>query len=230
MKKIFYFAIVFSFVFSSCQSKLNSPKSVEPIVITVEIIETATSTATLVPPTATDVVPTATAIPSATSTATMTPTPVIQFDTSRIYGIDNRGDYISVILEFPGIDETYDVSINNNQYNCKRVDGIADRLYCSGPSLRVETYAKIKYFHEGGTWDIPLYEGDIYVPKQYATPMPAGDPRTWCPLRGTDVFCETEHRVENGEECWVMSCFDACGYYYSYHTCQEGPHDNFLAP
>jgi hypothetical protein len=230
MKKLFLLSIVFVFVFTACQSNQPLQTVAEPSETAVEILMTATSTATLIPPTATVELPTVTAFPSVTSTQTMTPTPVVKFEDSEIFGIENRGNYISIILKFPGVKKPYDVKLNGNQYNCKMIDGISDRLYCSGPILKLESYTTVKYFPNDGSWNNSLYEGEIWVPKPYTTPMPAGDPRTWCPLRGTDVFCETEHRVENGEECWVMSCFDACGYYYSYHTCQEDPHDNFLAP
>ena len=199
MKKMIYFAIVFTLVISSCQTDLASPIAIEPSESIVVITKTSTSTATVIPPTATNQPPTATAIPSKTLTSTMTPTPTVRFEDSEIFGVENRGNYISIILKFPGIEKPYDVILNDNQYNCKMVDGVSDRLYCSGPSLRLESYTKIKYFPNDGSWETSLYEGKIWVPEPYATPMPAGDPSTWCPLRGTDVFCETEHRIENGE-------------------------------
>ncbi len=93
-----------------------------------------------------------TPFPSETATATMTATPVINFETSRIYGVENRGDYISVVLEFPGIDRSYGVMLNNNQYDCKLVDDVPDRLFCSGPSLLLKSYTTIKYFPDDGTW------------------------------------------------------------------------------
>lgn len=230
MKKLFLLSFIILLLISSCQPQTSNQTIINTEIPTDEAEATSTMTATIKPPTATKIPPTETPIPSATATVTLTATAIIQFETSRIYGIENRGAYISVILEFPGIDRNYDVMLNNNQYNCQLVDDAPDRLFCTGPALLLKSYTTIKYFADDDMWEDPLYEGTVYVPEPYATPYPPGDPETWCPLRGTDVFCETEHRVENGEECWVMSCFDACGYFFSYHTCQEGPHGNFLPP
>ena len=230
MKKLFLISILFLILISSCQSQIANRETVGTETQIKDVPPTATSTITPKPPTETSVPPTETPFPSETATATMTATPVINFEISRIYGIENRGDYISVILEFPGIKTNYGVMLNNKEYNCKLVDDVPDRLFCTGPALILKSYTSIKYFTDDGTWQNPLYEGTVYVPEPYKTPYPPGDPSTWCPLRGTDVFCETEHRVENGEECWVMTCSDACGYFFSYHTCTENPNGNFLPP
>lgn len=49
----------------------------------------------------------------------------------------------------------------------------------------------------------------------------------WCPLRGQNVSCETEYRMYSNNRCLVgMSCYDACGHYYSVDTIRDtdGPY------
>lgn len=230
MKKNFLFLLVmFLFIFLSACSTLQE-QQISPTEINVEIptetlqptptfTEVPTSTPTLTPS------PTETMIP----TATLTPTEVVNFDSVRIIGSDDLGGYASVIFEFPGVKKAYRVTINGSEYKCTIAEGVSDRLFCTGNVLRLDDYVTVKFFLPEET-DDALFASEIYVPKPYETPLPLGDPSTWCPERGQNISCETEHRVENGEECWVSTCTDACGYYYSYHTCQLPPHNNFLSP
>ena len=45
---------------------------------------------------------------------------------------------------------------------------------------------------------------------------------TWCPARGENLTCETEYRNYNGNCVVGMSCYDACGFYYSVNTIPDG--------
>ncbi|MHB8135893.1 MAG: hypothetical protein ACYDH1_16915 [Anaerolineaceae bacterium] len=231
MKKWFLLFILLLMVVSACQ--VTQPETKTDVLVT-QVTNTpiATRTSTSIPPTSTSL-PTftsTTVILTATPTITIIPTIAVQFEKARIFGMDDHGTYSLVIFEFPKLEQAYQVKINNNLYSCS-IDGSAvNKLFCTGAQLRINEYVHVEFFTEENSKEIALYQGDYFVPEPYKTPMPLGDPRTWCPLRGTDVFCETEHRVEDGEECWVQSCFDACGYYYSYHTCKYPPDNNFLSP
>jgi len=232
MKNWIFIFFILIFVMSACQPAIpvleeNNASSIIP-----SSTLAPTSTFTISPPTMTPTFPQATntTSPSITLSMTNTPTAIIEFNKVRIFGLEDRGDYSLVILEFPLLDHVLGLKINDKPYTCVLDEKLTNKLLCSGTPLRIKEYVNAKFYAEDKEFTTLLYEGNIYVPEPYKTPMPLGDPRTWCPLRGTDVFCETEHRVENGEECWVSSCFDACGYYYSYHTCQFPPDNNFLSP
>ncbi len=234
MKKIMFSFIIVLAILAACvpaqdnQTIVNTPS---PAVF-VQPTETVTPSITPFPPKITTMTEVSTATSTLTSTETVTPSPTLgsDFVNAKIYGSEDRGTYFLIILEIPNLSHAYAVMINNQQYNCSMQPEIADKLYCSGPALRTNETYNIKYFSSDAPWKDALYSSSIYFPEQYKTPMPLGDPRTWCPERGQNVFCETEHRVENGVECWVSTCYDACGYYYSYHTCTEEPHNNFLSP
>jgi len=231
MKKwILFFTLLLMFV-SACQVSQSETKP-EILVTLAATSPFPTKTLTKIPPTSTSL-PTftsTTVIPTETATVTMIPTDAVQFEKARIFGMDDHETYSLIIFEFPKLEQAYKVKINDNLYSCV-IDEIAiNKLFCTGARLRIKEYVNVEFFTEENSKEIVLYQGEYYVPEKYKTPMPLGDPRTWCPLRGTDVSCETEHRIEDGEECWVQSCFDACGYYYSYHTCKYPPDNNFLSP
>jgi len=231
MKKWILFLTLLLMAVSACQ--VAQPETKTEIVVTQETnTPVPTKTSTSIPPTSTQM-PTftsTTVIQTETPTITIVPTSIVQFDQARIFGMDDHDSYSLVIFEFPELEQEYNVKINNNLYSCV-IDEIAiNKLFCTGARLRINEYVNVEFFTEENSKEIALGQGEFFVPEPYKTPMPIGEARTWCPLRGTDVFCETEHRVEDGEECWVQSCFDACGYYYSYHTCKYDPDNNFLSP
>ena len=232
MKNLIFLFLLISFILSACQPSSTLLQDEVVVSVTSQKVMIPTSISTIIPPSITPTFPLAinTLSPSQTPTITIMPTESIQFDKVRIFGLEDRGDYSLVILEFPVLDHVLGLQINNKPYSCVLDEKLANKLLCSGTPLRIKENVNVKFFDKDMVFENLLYEGNLYVPEPYKTPMPLGDPRTWCPLRGTDVFCETEHRVENGEECWVSSCFDACGYYYSYHTCQYPPDNNFLTP
>ncbi|MAT41960.1 MAG: hypothetical protein CL609_06435 [Anaerolineaceae bacterium] len=231
MKKTFIF-LVLLLMLTACKPQNSGP-----------ILETPAndniSTKTTLPPTQepTKPIPTATQTltptmePTATSIPTETPVPteVVNFDAVKIIGVDEYPGYASVIFEFPAISKLYYVKINNSPYNCQIPESTVDRLFCSGEGMRTGEYADVTFYADEN-FESEMITTKLYVPAVIPTPLPIGEPSTWCPARGTKISCETEHRVEFGEECWVQTCFDACGYYYSYHTCQLPPNNNFLPP
>lgn len=232
MKNNLFIWLILLFVLSACNPKqLQVAEVDEPtLTATVQITKTirSTSTRTIIETSTVTKSKAATLPPPATISTT--PTQPIGFDQARIFGTENRGSYFLVIFEIPSIDQVLGVSINGQDYDCKIPEDIQHELFCSGPKLRPNEYALVRFFQEEKPWITPLFEKEMYVAEPYKTPLPAGDPSTWCPQRGENITCETEHRVEDGEECWVSTCFDACGYYYSYHTCNYPPNNNFLTP
>ena len=166
--------------------------------------------------------PTVTFTATLEPTATLTPTPAAEFSALRLYGVEYRGSNVSINFEIPGMDQTYQMKINDQDYSCQLAADLADHLFCFGPNLAFDKEAHIEIMDETGSQKI--YETDmVLIPPKYVSPTPVGDMTTWCPQRGQNVFCETENRMEYGTPCIVSSCFDACGYYYSIHTCNYPP-------
>lgn len=234
MKRFLFCFILIFIVLTGCgpaqesQLVVENPSAIQMVTPTRAIAPSITSIMTDRPKSTEE--PTATATIGITATGTSVPTVTPDFSKAKIYGSEDRGTYFLVIIEVPNVQSDYDVRINNQDYVCNTQAEIVDRLYCSGPKLRYNENYNIEFFSKEMTKKTALFSSSIYFPEQYKTPLPLGDPSTWCPLRGQNIYCETEHRVEDGEECWVSTCSDACGYYYSYHTCQYPPDNNFLTP
>ncbi len=234
MRKVIFY-LTFLLVISSCGIKPESKANDEVLQVRDTISPTSTpfiiATETKKEPDR----PTATrsALPVPSQTSTKTPTPKFDFTGVRIFGTENRGSTFLVIFEIPGLDRSYRVLINGSEYRCEFQESVIDKLFCNGNKLRSNENVSVKFFDSEAAEETSgevMFEAELYVAEPFKTPLPAGDPATWCPQRGQNIYCETEHRVENDEECWVSTCVDACGYYYSYHTCQFPPNNNFLTP
>ncbi len=237
---ILLFIILFQL--SGCTSRLEMIQPVSSIVGTSTPTITNSPSATAGTPEVQILRETATVFPSPSLTATPiltnSPYPIttVDFSKARIYGTEDRGSYFLVIFEIPGLDHAYYVAINDSDYQCEFQEEVVDKLFCNGNKLRSNEYVRVIFFDSdpavaSDRQAVPsIFEGEMYVVEPFKTPLPIGDPATWCPDRGQNIYCETEHRVENDEECWVSTCVDACGYYYSYHTCQLPPNNNFLTP
>lgn len=206
---------------TACSPAAATPAAtVEPTIVSPTATETKAPTLTFTPlPTATD---TPTPFPSMTPTVTLTPTPVVDFSALKANSMAWTGsDSMWVMFIAPGLKEGYSVKINKVAYDCNPTPLVVNSLVCTGARKQFGEYVSVA-FYAPESQEL-AFETKTYLPVgQAPTATPMGDPRTWCPLRGTNVTCETEHRWEpDGTPCEVTSCFDACGYYYSIHTCSE---------
>jgi hypothetical protein len=193
MKKTFIF-LVLLLMLAACSPQNSISLQETPVA---EI----TSTETTFPPTLepTEPIPTAkqtttpTLVPTSTSIPTETPVPteVVNFDAVKIIGVDKYPGYTSVIFEFPAISKLYYVKINNSPYNCQIPESTVDRLFCSGEEMRTGEYADVTFYAEEAL-ENELSSMKLYVPEPVPTPLPLGEPSTWCPARGTNISCETE--------------------------------------
>lgn len=171
-------------------------------------------------PTATE---TATPLPTMTATVTLTPTPAVDFSALKISSMAHTyTDSMWVMFTAPGLSDHYTIHINKVAYFCEAVEKVADTLVCAGQRLSYEKYVSVDVYSVDNSEE-PVYATKMnLLSGPEATPTQVGAAQTWCPLRGTNVTCETEHRYEpDGTPCEVTSCFDACGYYYSIHTCSD---------
>ncbi|HZW02300.1 MAG TPA: hypothetical protein VFF68_00110, partial [Anaerolineaceae bacterium] len=179
-----------------------------------------TATATLEPsPTAT-LEPTVTPLPTETPLPTSTPMP--DFAAGQITSVEERGENILWMMALKGLTVPLQAQVGGKFYNCTIEGDYPDRLFCFGPAFSGDPEAVTAAFFPVEGTGTALFEGSYYLPVIIPTPYPPGDPSTWCPERGQDVFCETENRHDiDGNACIVESCFDACGYFYSTDTCPE---------
>lgn len=219
--KLLIAAVLIIMMITACTPTAATPAATEvPTIAPPTATETLPPTLTFTPlPTATD---TPTPFPTMTPTVTLTPTPVVDYSAVKATSMGWTGsDAMWVMFVAPGLKEGYSVKINNVAYSCTPTPKVADSLVCSGARKQYGEYVKIEFF--GQQSQEVAYTLQTYLPFQpMPTATPVGDPRTWCPLRGTNVTCESEHRWEpDGSPCEVTSCFDACGYYYSIHTCSD---------
>lgn len=224
--------MVFAFLLTACvQSNDNELGIIDQSTLSVNLFTSTavnTKTNTPNPPTATAIQPSLSPTFTMTSSITPSPTSSAVFSEVTIIGGEYYGENSIIYIDIPGLDKVYGILINDLTYQCSIAEEIPNRLICYGKYLdnQKSKEADIKIMDEDT--DELLFEKIVYVPMTIPTPLPIGEASTWCPLRGTNITCETEWRTENGEMCIVKSCFDACGYYYSEHTCNEDPHNNAI--
>ena len=163
-----------------------------------------------------------------TSTITVTPTSAALFDQIQILGGYYNQDNSIIYLSFPKVDKNYKFKMNQYDYECKVDLEYQDRVNCYGRFLdnQRSTNAFVQVY-DPTSLEL-MFEKNVYIPMTIPTALPAGDASTWCPLRGQKISCETEWRSEEDLTCVVMTCYDACGYYYSEHTCKEPWHNNAI--
>jgi len=166
---------------------------------------------------------TASLTPTVTMTWTPSPTPFTGFKESKINSHQSSGEMYMYIFSVPGVSQDYYATIEKELYHCEIDINYPDILICTGEYFEFNDEMVDVVFYSDESLDEIVHKQEYYSGP--TTPAPAiiyGDPKTWCPERGQNVNCETEYRSYNGEECIVQTCYDACGYYYSYHTCPKG--------
>jgi len=222
MKKIIIICILGLVLLAACIPQNQEESAVSPTVVIPTLEPTQTDTPQ--PPTVTLVPPTFTPTLTQTATITLTPTSMAQFDKIQILGGYYNGDNSIIYLVFPQVDKNYSIKMDQKNYRCDIDQDYADRVNCYGSFLDNQKAKSVLVQVFDPDSDDLIYENQVYVPMTIPTPLPVGAASTWCPLRGTNITCETEWRSESdGSTCVVKTCFDACGYYYSEHTCKEDP-------
>ncbi|MBN2048626.1 MAG: hypothetical protein JW750_12345 [Anaerolineaceae bacterium] len=191
---------------------------------------TSTPTASPEPTHTPEPSPTATAtptlVPTETNTPTPSPTPFTGFENSSINSWEQKhGNYYLFQFVVPEVSMSYYAIIEGNPFECEFDPNYPDRLFCLGDFIDYnKEYIDVAFFEDDLMSQL-AFEQPYFLKRVVLTynqePI-QGDPTTWCPQRGENVTCETEYRSYQGEECIVQTCFDACGYYYSVHTCPKG--------
>lgn len=176
--------------------------------------------------------PTFTPSPTLTATAEVSPSPVasatpgVQFDQLEVLAIDNRVGGWIITLALPGVQGEMRLLLGGQTYECSSDPAYPDRLFCQGLARPAyDTPLKIA-FQDQASLRI-LYATTLTIPSALVLPpTPAGWGHNACADRGKDVSCETECRIApDGTPCMVATCTDACGPYFSVHTCPDMPMD-----
>jgi hypothetical protein len=177
---------------------------------------TATATATV----------TATPRPSSTPTITLTPTPTASFDKLQLMNAENVVGGVRLNLFLPNVTVPYKLLLRGSEFTCQLEPTLKDHLFCFGLAQIPpgETVA-IDFFDPQSNEKV--YSGSVYyVGSQTATPQ--GIYGNTCAKRGEGATCETECRqIPSGGYCVVATCSDACGLYFSVHTCPADLPEDF---
>ncbi len=150
------------------------------------------------------------------------PTAVIAFDQLAVSAVDNRLGGWLVTLNIPGVNRQMKMILGGNSYDCVFDAQYPDRLFCQGLAKPSYDQQITIAFSDAQTGDV-LYENQMVIPSALLVPpTPVGWAGTDCPQRGQNVSCETECRIApDGNPCIVATCTDACGPYFSVHTCPD---------
>lgn len=176
--------------------------------------------------------PTFTLFPTLTATVEVLPSPMasatpgVQFDQLKVLAVDNRVGGWMITLSLPGAQGEMRLLLGGQIYNCLSDPAYPDRLFCQGLARPAyDTPLKVA-FQEQSSGET-LYETRLTIPAaMLLPPTPAGWGYNTCADRGKNVSCETECRIaSDGNPCIVATCTDACGPYFSVHTCPDMPMD-----
>jgi hypothetical protein len=171
------------------------------------------------PPKATIVPPTA---PVFTHTPAPSATPAAAYDELKVLAVNNRVGGWLVTLSVPGVTRAQRMSLGGNTYDCSVDAQYPDRLFCQG-LVKPPFDAQMKLAFLDPQSGQVLYQSNLVIPTALLVPPTlVGWPETGCEQRGQNVSCEVECRIApNGSPCIVATCVDACGPYFSVHTCPD---------
>ncbi len=189
------------------------------------LASTATATDTPLP----TITATATLTPTATSTATPTPTltitPFFGFERSSFTGVVYDGGAMKMIFTVPGVDQEYTLLVEGQQLSCAPSDQYENTLVCTGSEYD-PTFGELACDFYTGDGKTLLYSS-VFTHSAPAPSVPENPPWaiSWsgsnsCVGTRETVSCETEWRTFDATKCFIASCYNACGYYYSINTCK----------
>lgn len=178
------------------------------------------------------ITPTFTAVLTATWTVTPGPTntstPFAQFDRFEVTSVNELLGGWRLTVRVPGLDRPLNLIINERKFQCDMVKEAPETLFCQGLS-RPNLDQQIDFSLTDPQTGEAVYAGKTYIsPAAVPTSTPVGFAN--CPDRGKKLFCEVECRMYGTDPCIVATCNDACGPYYSIHTCpQDIPFDGICS-
>ena len=193
------------------------------------IVYTATPTHTLTP--------TITLTPTLTSTPTITltpsPTPFTGFLSSTLDGAQQSYGQNLFFFTVPGVSQDYTAELGGYALNCSPSYYYVDTLVCYSTGFDLYGDQVISFYEDvqmqklvhAGTYSVYIYHVVVATaaPTQPAYDIVWAGPNPNCEVRGENQTCEIEYRSYDGVPCVAASCFDSCGWYYSYDTC---PYDS----
>lgn len=167
--------------------------------------------------------PTATETLVPTSTPTATPAPLGRYNELAITRVEYRSvGGIALTLKLPGITRDLNLELGGIKFTCKYDPAYPNVLVCTGlSSPPLDTRLPITFIDPvSGRVD---YQGAVVLRQgMFPTPTPVSPAGNWCPDRGKNKDAEWECRIDdNGNPCVVATVRDACGYWYSVHTCPD---------
>jgi hypothetical protein len=166
--------------------------------------------------------PTVTSTSTATVTASPSATPQVALDQAEVIRINEGVGGVNLVLAIPNLNTAYNLILGGVRYDCELNDQYPDWLFCWGLSRPTLDIPLTEAFLDQQTNQVVLQQKVVLSSAMLPTALPAGYGDTDCPLRGQNISCETECRLDyDGNPCIVATCTDACGLYRSVHSCPQ---------
>jgi hypothetical protein len=131
-------------------------------------------------------------------------------------------------MRVPGLTAALNIELESHPFTCQMDAAAPETLFCqglSGPPIEKSIHM---IFTDPASGE-EVYSGTTYIIRQ-AVPTATPEGFGSCPDRGKDLFCEVECRIYSDVPCIVATCNDACGPYFSIHTCpQDVPNDGICS-
>lgn len=122
-------------------------------------------------------------------------------------------------FRIPELGLPFKATIDGYPFSCKTDNRYPGTLYCLGKFFAAGQKVKVEF--SVGDEQKVVKEISVIIPLEAVpTPVTPGSYSNWCPLRGQRVTCDEEYDDDEGVWCLDVTCYDACGYYYSIHKCE----------
>lgn len=167
--------------------------------------------------------PTATETLVPTATPTITPAPLGRYEEFVVTRIEYRNvGGIALTLKLPGVTHGLNLELGGIKFTCTFDPAYPDVLFCTGLSSPPLDKQLPIAFIDPSSGQVG-YQGTVTLRQgMFPTPTPISPAGNWCPDRGKNKDAEWECRIDdNGTPCVVATVRDACGYWYSVHTCPD---------
>jgi hypothetical protein len=212
MRKALLLLILSAMLISSCTP---TPAATE-LPVSPTVVE-PTLTATNAPTDTT--APTMTLTASLVPTITVVHTPTPDYDVIRYVGASIVKGQLMLSFRMPDLNMPLKATVDGYAFNCTTDNRYPGTLYCLGRFFAGGQRVSVKF----SVGDDPqvIKEVAVVIPLEAVpTPITPGPASNWCPLRGQNVTCDEEYDEDSGVGCLDVTCYDACGYYYSIHQCE----------
>ena len=233
---LFIFGLFFTGCTNMAETEISQSTKLPTVAPEEPLLPTSTTTAIVTE----TVLPTATITSEPSLTPTAVPTEFLGFNAAKVYtalAYDTETLFYFIV---PGVSAPYYGVVDGVSLDCEVDTEEVNLLVCRAEEDLFGTDVKSFEFYADEARSYLVYEGDFSteLDRLKPTPTPSGfiwpradftmDDVTWgrtpdnCPVRGINLWCETEYRRYEDGACLVgATCTDSCGFYYSVNTIKD---------